>query len=122
MEETKKEKKQRIIKLKTLDNKMIELTVDSEINIKDLKKIISQKFNNIAIERERLIFKGKQLKDEEKLSDHINKDNEIIHLMFKTIEQTQNNQNINQNNQNNNQNNQNNHLGKIHFQMSYLDY
>ena len=32
-----KEKKQRIIKLKTLDNKMIELEIDSEINIKELK-------------------------------------------------------------------------------------
>ena len=112
MEDSKSnEKIQRKIKLKTLDNKITELTVDSEINIKDLKKIISQKFNNIEIERERLIFKGKQLKDEEKLSDHITKDNEIIHLMFKAIEQTQNNQNINQNNQNTNQNNPNNNLG-----------
>ena len=103
-----KEKTERIIKLKTLDNKMIELKVDSEIKIKELKNIISQKFDNISIDRERLIFKGKQLKDEEKLSDHISKDNEIIHLMFKTIEQTQQNQNTNNNNSNSNQNNNNN--------------
>ena len=38
---------------------MIELEVDSEINIKELKQIISQKFDNIAIDRIRLIFKGK---------------------------------------------------------------
>ena len=111
MEQNKKEqeKMKRTIKLKTLDNnKMIELTVDSDINIKELKKIISEKFDNIAIERERLIFKGKLLKDNEKLSDHINKDNEIIHLMFKTIEQIQPNQtptNSNTNNTNNNNNN-----------------
>ena len=79
MDQTKnEEKKQRIIKLKTLDNKMIELEVDSEINIKELKQIISQKFDNIAIDRIRLIFKGKQLKNEEKLSDHINKDNDYL--------------------------------------------
>ena len=113
MEQDKKEqeKMKRTIKLKTLDNnKMLELTVDSDINIKELKKIISEKFDNIAIERERLIFRGKQLKDNEKLSDHINKDNEIIHLMFKTIEQIQPNQtptNSNTNNTNNNNNNNN---------------
>ncbi len=113
MEETKPEKIQRNIKLKTLDNKITELTVDREINIKDLKKLISQKFNNIEIERERLIFKGKQLKDEEKLSDHIKKDNEIIHLMFKTIEQAQNNQNTNQNNSNNTNNNLSNSFSNV---------
>ena len=117
MDQTKKEdKKQRIIKLKTLDNKMIELGVDSEINIKELKQIISQKFDNIAIERVRLIFKGKQLKDDEKLSDHVNKDNEIIHLMFKTIEQTQNNSNTNTNTtQTNNNQTQNNQQGPNSF-------
>ena len=39
MEDSKSnEKIQRKIKLKTLDNKKTELTVDSELNIKDLKK------------------------------------------------------------------------------------
>ena len=82
------------IRLKTLDGNISSLEIDETIKIEELKKIISQKNNNIDINRIRLIYKGKQLKNEEKLNDHVNKNDEIIHLMFKTVEQANANDTI----------------------------
>ena len=98
----------RKIKFKTLDNKITELEVDPKLPITELKKIIQEKFN-APPQGQRLIFKGKQMKDGQTLDEHIKKDDEIIHLMFKTPEQLSNEQNQNQNtntnaNQTSNQN------------------
>lgn len=82
----------RKIKFKTLDNKITELEVDPKLPITDLKKIIQEKFN-APPQGQRLIFKGKQMKDGQTLDEHIKKDDEIIHLMFKTPEQLSNEQN-----------------------------
>ena len=79
---------QRKIKFKTLDSKITELTVDAKIPITELKQKIKEMFN-APPEGQRLIFRGKQMKDGQTLDEHIKEDNEIIHLMFKTPEQLQ---------------------------------
>lgn len=79
---------QRKIKFKTLDSKITELTVDAKIPITELKQKIKEIFN-APPEGQRLIFRGKQMKDGQTLDEHIKEDNEIIHLMFKTPEQLQ---------------------------------
>ena len=96
----------RKIKFKTLDNKITELEIDPKLPITELKKIIQEKFN-APPQGQRLIFKGKQMKDGQTLDEHIKKDDEIIHLMFKTPEQLSNEQNQNQNTNVNQTSNQN---------------
>ena len=44
---------------------------------------------NIPVHRQRLIYKSRLLKDETKLSDYIQKDDEIIHIMAMSEEQAQ---------------------------------
>ena len=102
------------IKLKTLDGNISSLEIDETIKIEELKKIISQKNNNIDINRIRLIYKGKQLKNEEKLNEHVNKNDEIIHLMFKTVEQANaNNTVVNDGHRQMSNNNNNNFVNLI---------
>lgn len=79
----------RKIKFKTFDNQISEMTVCTNISIPELKKMIQEK-KKIPIEAQRLIFKGKLMIDNKLLSDYITQDNEIIHLMCKTLDQTSN--------------------------------
>lgn len=76
----------RRLKFKTLDNQVHEVEVNKNISIFNLKKIIMLK-NGMPLEGQRLIFQGKQLKNEHLLSDYIKEDDQIIHLMCLTPEQ-----------------------------------
>ncbi|MCQ2817672.1 MAG: ubiquitin family protein [archaeon] len=106
----------RKIKIKTMDNKLTEVEVKEDTPVEEFKKMLETIFHK-SPESQRLIFKGKQMKAGQKVGDFIKKDDEIIHLLFKTPEQTasaqnreatQNNEGT-QNNQNQSQNqNQNN--------------
>ena len=66
---------------------------------------------NIEPNRQRLLNKGKQFKDDEYLDKLVDKDDTIIHLVFRSEEQVReaqaNSQNNNNTNQTQNQNNQN---------------
>ena len=103
-------KQQRKLKFKTLDGKMTNLECDYDIKIIDLKKKL-QGIYNIEPNRQRLLNKGKQFKDEETLDKLVDKDDTIIHLVFRSesdvreSQQKVNNDNNAQNN--NNANNQN---------------
>ena len=92
----------RRIKFKTLDNKITEMIVNKDIYIPDLKQKIKEELG-FEVELQRLIYKGKQFKDDKNLSDYINQDDEIVHLMSRMKEQATSNTNQGQENMNINQ-------------------
>jgi hypothetical protein len=59
----------RRVKFKTLDNNVTELTVPANISILELKNQIKGKLG-MSVESQRLIFKGKQLKDDKFLNEY----------------------------------------------------
>ena len=76
-------KPQRKLKFKTLDGKMIDLVCDYDIKIIDLKKKLAEIYKIEPI-RQRLLNKGKQFKDDETLDKLVEKDDTIIHLVFRS--------------------------------------
>lgn len=59
----------RRIKFKTLDNNITEMVVPPLITILELKQRIKDKMG-VPVEGQRLIFKGRQLKDDKNLSEY----------------------------------------------------
>ena len=125
--ENKPTKQQRKLKFKTLDGKITSLECDYDIKILDLKKKLEEIFK-IEPNRQRLLNKGKQFKDDETLDKLVEKDDTIIHLVFrsesdvKSLQEntTQNTQNNNtQNNNNSNNQNQNANPFQNIFNMIY---
>ena len=76
-------KPQRKLKFKTLDGKMVNLECDYDIKIIDLKKKLAEIYKIEPI-RQRLLNKGKQFKDDETLDKLVEKDDTIIHLVFRS--------------------------------------
>ena len=103
-------KLQRKLKFKTLDGNIKHLECDYDIKISDLKKKLS-KLYNIEPNRQRLINKGKQFKDDEYLDKLVDKDDTTIHLVFRSeedVKRVQENPQDNSNTDSNtNQNTQN---------------
>ena len=96
-------KLQRKLKFKTLDGKITHLECDYDIKISDLKKKL-EKIYNIEPNRQRLLNKGKQFKDDEYLDKLVDKDDTTIHLVFRSEEDVRRAQ---ENAKNNNTSNQN---------------
>ena len=118
----KKDDKNMIIKIQTLDNTFT-LTIPTIYTVLQLKEKISEKYK-IPKNNQRLIFQGKLMKDNEKLSFYKITDDCVIHLVAKALEENNpqnninNNNNINSssnnnNNNNSNQNNNNNQMEEI---------
>ena len=99
-------KLQRKLKFKTLDGNIKNLECDYDIKISELKKKLAEIYN-IEPARQRLLNKGKQFKDEETLDKLVDKDDTIIHLVFRSEEDVRNAQQNAANNENNNNNNAN---------------
>ena len=103
-------KLQRKLKFKTLDGKIQNLECDYDIKISELKKKLAEIYKIEPI-RQRLLNKGKQFKDDEYLDKLVDKDDTIIHLVFRSEEDVrrmqETAQNRNNNTTNQNQNNQN---------------
>ena len=98
-------KPQRKLKFKTLDGKMVDLVCDYDIKIIDLKKKLEEIYKIEPI-RQRLLNKGKQFKDNQTLDKLVDKDDTIIHLVFRSESDVKAAQeNAANNNQNNNTNN-----------------
>ena len=76
-------KQQRKLKFKTLDGKITNLECDYDIKIIDLKKKLEEIYK-IEPNRQRLLNKGKQFKDDETLDKLVEKDDTIIHLVFRS--------------------------------------
>ena len=112
-EKTEKEnpKPQRKLKFKTLDGNIKHLECDYDIKISELKKKLAELYK-IEPNRQRLLNKGKQFKDDEYLDKLVDKDDTTIHLVFRSeadVKRAQENieNNSNSNSNNSNQNTQN---------------
>lgn len=68
------------VKIKTIKNEIYELTVNKTINITDFKTDI-EKVSGIEKSLIRIVYKGKQLKDDTTLDQYITKDGETVHLI-----------------------------------------
>lgn len=64
--------------------------------IDDFKKMVEEK-TEIPLDRIRLIYRGRVLEGQGKLSDSVKEDNEIIHLLAKTNDQARQNSNAQSN-------------------------
>ena len=93
-------KLQRKLKFKTLDGNIKSLECDYDIKISELKKKLAEIYKIEPI-RQRLLNKGKQFKDDEYLDKLVDKDDTIIHLVFRSEEDVrrmqENNNNSSQN-------------------------
>ena len=85
-----------LIKIQTLDN-TFSLKINQNLTINQLKEEISKKYN-IPKEKQRLIFQGKFLKDNENLSFYKITDGCVVQLIAKALEE--NNPNSSQQNNN----------------------
>ena len=90
------------IKIQTLDN-TYSIKINQLLTISQLKEEISKKYN-IPKEKQRLIFQGKFLKDNENLSFYKITEGCVVQLIAKSLEE-----NNSSNNNNNNINHQNRH-------------
>ena len=88
------------IKIQTLDN-TYPFKINHSFTILQLKEEISKKFK-IPKERQRLIFQGKFLKENEKLSYYKITDGCVIQLIAKSLEENNNNSNQSESNYTNN--------------------
>jgi len=57
------------IKIKTLDNSLHEFTVTKETSVDDLKNKIAAKIN-VPVNRQRIIFQGKMLKNHDNMATY----------------------------------------------------
>jgi len=88
------------IKIQTLDN-TYSFKINQSFTILQLKEEISKKYK-IPKERQRLIFQGKFLKENEKLSYYKITDGCVIQLIAKSLEENNNNSNQSESNYRNN--------------------
>ena len=70
----------RKLKIRTIDDKVYEIEAHVDISIKDLK-IMIESLTSIEASKQRLICKGKLMKDETKLKDYDLRDNEFLHMI-----------------------------------------
>ena len=88
------------IKIQTLDN-TYSFKINQSSTILQLKEEISKKYN-IPIDKQRLIFQGKFLKENDKLSFYKISEGCVIQLIAKSLEEKNNPNHSESNNQNNN--------------------
>ena len=88
------------IKIQTLDN-AFSLKINPAETILALKEKITKKYN-IPIDKQRLIFQGKFLKENETLSNYKITDGCVIQLIAKSLEENNNQNRAQQNNRQNN--------------------
>ena len=69
-----------------MDGQVTDFETDANITVEELKREIESKIH-VPVHRQRLIYKSKLLKEDQRLSDHITKDGEAIHLMAMSEEQ-----------------------------------
>ncbi len=86
------------IKIQTLDN-IYPLTIKRSSNVTELKELISDNLS-VPVNKQRLIFQGKLLQASEKLKTYKIAEDSVVHLVAKTLDESQpeNNNNFNTNN------------------------
>ena len=90
------------IKIQTLDN-TYSIKINQLLTISQLKEEISKKYN-IPKEKQRLIFQGKFLKDNENLSFYKITEGCVVQLIAKSLEENNSSNNNNTNHQNRHRN------------------
>ena len=90
------------IKIQTLDN-TYSIKINQLLTISQLKEEISKKYN-IPKEKQRLIFQGKFLKDNENLSFYKITEGCLVQLIAKSLEENNSSNNNNTNHQNRHRN------------------
>lgn len=63
-----------------MNGQVVQLSVNPDIGISDLKKLITEK-TNMPKEYQRIIYKAKHVDDESKLSDFVKEDGQTMHLI-----------------------------------------
>lgn len=81
-----------IVKLKTIDNNNSEVEIDKNLTIKDLKQSIQAK-TGAQPKSQRLIYKGKQLKDDHIIGQILAESGTIVHLLIKEEDTSEPNNN-----------------------------
>lgn len=76
----------RKFKIKTMDGRTTEFEMQADTTIEELKRQVESQMN-VPIHRQRLIYKSRLLKEDQRLSDYLTKDDEVIHMMAMTEEQ-----------------------------------
>lgn len=66
--------------VKSLDHQKLEYNLDSQTTILQFKELIS-KDTSLEASKIRLIYKAKNLADESKISEIVNKSGEVFHLI-----------------------------------------
>lgn len=70
------------IKVKAAGGRLHTITISQSLTVKDLKaKLATENYENIAIERQRLIYSGRVMKNDDALSTYNIKNNNTIHLV-----------------------------------------
>ena len=84
------------VKIRTLDNEFM-VNVNAENKVEELKKSIETgkylliQVSNVPTDRQRLIFRGRLLKDSDSISHYKISDLDVVHLVAKTGEQQNSN-------------------------------
>lgn len=71
-----------IVKVKTLNQELFEVRVSSDMVVKTFKELI-QSEHGVPVERQRIIYRGKVLKDEETLGSYKIQKETVLHLVVR---------------------------------------
>ena len=100
------------IKIQTLDN-TYSIKINENFTISQLKEEISKKYN-IPKDKQRLIFQGKFLKDQENLSFYKITEGCVVQLIAKSLEENNSSSNTNRNNNQNQTRNNNQRSNEVY--------
>ncbi|TMW60730.1 hypothetical protein Poli38472_000772 [Pythium oligandrum] len=70
------------LKIRTLDQKTYPITIGSDASVLQLKEVVAQE-TGVLLPRQRLIFRGKVLKDDQSISTYALEDEHVLHLVVR---------------------------------------
>ncbi|KAJ0398917.1 hypothetical protein P43SY_005275 [Pythium insidiosum] len=70
------------LKVRTLDQRTYSISIATDASVPELKAVVAEE-TGVVLPRQRLIFRGKVLKNEEKISTYALEDGHVIHLVVR---------------------------------------
>ncbi|GLD91793.1 hypothetical protein PINS_up000326 [Pythium insidiosum] len=70
------------LKVRTLDQRTYSVTISTDASVPELKAVVAEE-TGVVLARQRLIFRGKVLKNEEKISTYALEDGHVLHLVVR---------------------------------------